>query len=195
MNGDDDHDVDPKEVMTPVELLESVTLGCIETLRRKRVCLYPGPHLPVQPNDFTNFGQCVPYLGDCNALIFCAPFDSKADARARIQHYAGGGDPALVLDRDECVGLDHEYDWIWRDDLLFPNKSDHLLVARPAPDAEPQATRPPDDRFWGHYVILKITGRHDKLYLLHLGLRGDHAWPYFLAPHGIGIARMIANPD
>ena len=194
MNGDDDDDVDLRDVEPDPKMLESATLGCIETLRRKRVCLYPGPHVPVQPNDFTDFGQCVPYLGDCNALIFCAPFDNKADARTRIQHYVGGGDPALVFDRDECVGLDHDYDWIWRDELLFPNKSDCLLVARTAPNAEPQPTRPPDHRFWAHYVVLRIIGRDDKLHLLYLGLRGDHAWPYFLAPHGIRVARMITNP-
>lgn len=171
MNGDDDHDADLiKDVgNTPIELLDTAALGCIETLRRKRVCFYPGPHFPAQPNDFTDFAQCVPYLGDCNALIFCAPFDNKADARARIQHYVGGGDPILVVDPNECIGTDH--DWVWKNELLFPHQTDNLLVVRPAPNTEPELKRPLDDRFWAHYVVLKIVGRDDKLHLLHLGLR------------------------
>ena len=92
MNGDDDHDVDPKELMTPVELMDAAVLGCIETLRRKRVCFYPGPHTPVQPGDIVDFGQCVPYLGECNALVFCAPHHGKAEAKASIRHYVGGGE-------------------------------------------------------------------------------------------------------
>ncbi len=194
MNGDDDDGVDAKELMTPVEILESATLGCIETLRRKRVCFYSGPHLPVQPGDIVDFWQCLPCLDDCNALIFCAPHHGKEEARARIRYCVNSGDFDLIIDRHECVGVDEDWVMNWRHDLLFPNKADNLLVARPAPNAEPQPTRPPDDRFWAHYVILKITGRNDKLHLLHLGLRGDHAWPYFLALHGIQVARTITNP-
>lgn len=189
---DDNHDVDPKELMTPVELMDAAALGCIETLRRKRVCFYPGPHVPVQPGDIVDFGQCVPYLGECNALVFCAPHHGKAEAKASIRHYVGGGDPALVIDPNECVGTDH--DWVWKDELLFPHQTDNLLVVRPTPNTEPQLTKPSDDRFWGHYIILSITGRNDKLHLLHLGLQGDHAWLYFLAPHGIQVARTITSP-
>jgi hypothetical protein len=61
-------------------------------------------------------------------------------------------------------------------------------------DAEPQPTRPPDERFWGHYAILSILGRAEKLHLLHLGLRGDHVWPYFLEPNPIHVDRIIADP-
>lgn len=191
MNGDGDHDDDWKDVMTDPEVLESAALGCIESLRRKRVCFYPGPHVPPQPGEITEFGRCVPYLGDCNALIFCAPHHSKKEAHERVQHYLAGGDPGIEFDLHECVT---DFDFIWKDELLFPHKNDNLLVSYPALDAEPQPTRPPDDRFWAHYVVLSIIGRDDKLNLLHLGLRGDHAWLYFLAPHGIRVARMIANP-
>jgi hypothetical protein len=196
MNGDDDEDVDIwKEVMTPPEILESITLGCIETLRRSRVCFFPGPHQPVGPGDLTDFGQCLPYLSDCNALIFCAPHHGKEEARARIQHYVYGGAFDLIFDRNGCVGTDPvDNAWVWKDDLLFPHKTDNLLVGRPVPNAEPQPTRPPDSQFWAHYSVLDMIGRDEKLHLLHLGLRGDHAWLYFLAPHGIHVARMIADP-
>jgi len=188
---DDDNDVLGKDVMTPVEILESATLGCLEMLRRKRVCLFPGPHVPVQAGEIADFAQCLRYLGDCNALIFCAPHLDKKLAQGKVQHYVGGGDPALVFDLNECVGMDH--DWIGNADLLFPQKTENRLIARPAPGAEAQPTRPSDDRFWAHYVILSIIGRNDKLHLLHLGLCGDHAWPYFLQPNRIEVVRVIAD--
>jgi hypothetical protein len=56
MNGDDD-DVHGKDLMTPVELLHAATLGCIEMLRRKQVCFYPGSPQPVGPGAIGDFGQ------------------------------------------------------------------------------------------------------------------------------------------
>ncbi|MGA2862960.1 MAG: hypothetical protein ABSF95_00565 [Verrucomicrobiota bacterium] len=194
MNGDDHDEGPPKGMTPPPELDEARTLGCIETLRRKRVCLYPGPQRPPYDAGITDFSHCLRYLGDSNALIFCAPNRGKEAVREDIEHYAGGGNRGLVFNRDECVGLPPGDILIWEDDLLFPTKKENLLVWHFKPDAEPQATRPPDDRFWAHYVILKIEGRAQKLHLLHLGLRGDHAWLYFLQPHGIPVARLISSP-
>jgi len=190
MNGDDD--LRPKDFNTPVEILTATTLGCIEVLRRKRVCLYPGPHDPLRAGDIIDFGQCLPYLGDCDALIFCAPHREKQTAVNTLQHYLDGGAPGVAFDTDQCVGIYTEL--IWDDDLLFPRKGDNLLVVQPQPNAQPQPMRPPDKRFWAHSVILKIEGRAEKLHLLQLGLRGEHAWPYFLEPHGIQVARVIAHP-
>lgn len=193
MPDDEDDDIDAwKDVAPAPELLDSATLGCIETLRRKRVCLYPGPHLPVQPGDLTDFGQCLGYLGNCNALIFCAPHHGKEEARAKVQHYLHGGDPALVFDVHECVGTDD--DWIRKDDLLFPGKAENLLISPPVGNAEPEEARPPGYQFWAHYVVLSIVGCEDKLHVLQIGLRGGHAWLYFLQAHGIRVARTIANP-
>jgi len=194
MNGDDDDDILGKDVMTPVEILESATVGCIEMLRRKRVCLFPGPHVPVQAGEITDFWPCLPALDGCNALIFCASHHGKEEARARIRHCVNGGDFDLIFDCHECVGVDDDWVFNWRHDLLFPQKSENLLFGRPVPNAEPQPTRPPDHHFWAHYVVLRIIGRGDKLHLLYLGLRGNHAWPYFLAPHGIQVARTITSP-
>jgi hypothetical protein len=191
MNGhDDDKDVDYKALMTPTEVLDSVALGCIETLRRKRVCFYPGTDTPPQPDGINDFGQCVPFLGDCNALIFCDPHHDKTHARARIQFYLGGGDPALEFDHFESIT---DYDFIWRDELLFPQKADSLLICRPEGNAGPQLMRPAESRFWGHYAVLKIVGHQEKLHLLHLGLCGTDALLYFLSPHGIRVTRNIAE--
>jgi hypothetical protein len=186
---DDDRNIDFKELMSPVEVLNMVALGCIETLRRKQVCFYPGAHIPPQPDDIADFGQCLGLIGDCNALIFCDPHHDKAHARARIQFYMNGGDPALEFDHFESIT---DYDFIWQDALLFPTKADKLLIGWP--NGEPEIMRPPDSQFWAHYVILKIVDRDEKLHVLHLGLGGQHAWGYFLMPYGIKVARMIENP-
>lgn len=190
MNGDDE--VVPKELNTPVEILTATTLGFIETLRRKRVCLFPGPHHPVRGGDITDFGQCLPCLDGCNALIFCAPHHGKEAAIATLQHYLAGAGPGVAFDSDQCVGIHSNL--IWDENLLFPRKGEKLLVVQPQPDAGPQAARPPDENFWAHYAILRIVGHAEKFHLLQLGLRGEHAWSYFLEPHGIGVARVIENP-
>jgi hypothetical protein len=192
---DDAADAGPgTELMTPVEILESATLGCIEMLRRRRVCFYPGPHMPPRPGDLTDFWQCLPCLCNCNALIFCAPNHGKEHARVRIRQCVNGGDFDLTIDRHGCVGVDDDWGMNWGHSLLFPQKSENLLVAPSEPNGDPQPTRPPDSQFWGHYVVLSMIGQADKLHLLYLGLRGDYAWPYFLSPHGIRISRLIAIP-
>jgi hypothetical protein len=99
----------------------------------------------------------------------------------------------MVFDRDECVGLDH--DWIWKDDLLFPQEADNLLVAGPEFHPGPRPTRPPDSQFWGHFVVLKFVGRHEKLHLRHLGIGGEAAWVYFLQPNNFLVARTMTNPS
>jgi hypothetical protein len=192
---DDTTDAGPgTELMTPVEILESATVGCIEMLRRRRVCLYPGPHIPARPGDLSDFWECLPFLGNCNALIFCACHHGKEEARAKIKYFVRGGNFDLLLHHDECVGVDDDWVFNWRHDLLFPQKSENLLLAPPKLNAEPQPTRPPDSQFWAHYVVLSIVGREEKLHLLYLGLRGDYAWVYFLSPHGIRVSRLIAIP-
>ena len=188
MNGDD---FDPKELNTPPEILECTAVGCIEILRRKRVCFYPGPHTLPQPGEITDFGQCVPYMGNCDALIFCAPHHGKESACATVQHYLGGGDPALTFDPDECVT---EFDFIPNADLIFPNRAENLLAEQLLADGAPRLSRPEDKQFWALYVILSIVGRNEKLHLMYLGLRGYHAWLYFFGPHGIKVARAIASP-
>ncbi len=99
-----------------------------------------------------------------------------------------------MFDLDECVGNEPYENLIQFDDLLFPTKHLNLLVSLTGPNGEPVATRPPDERFWAHYTILSIQGRNEKLNLLHLGLRGDHAWLYFLQPNGLRVDRLIADP-
>jgi hypothetical protein len=191
MNGDDD-DAKGRDLNTPVEILAATTLGCIEALRRKRVCLFPGPHRPLLGGDISDFGHCLPLLEDCNALIFCAPHQDKQTAVNTLQHYLGGGDHRVAFDADECAGIHSPL--IWDDNLLFPRKGENLLVVPPRPNGQTLASKPPDKRFWAHYVILSIVGRAEKLHLLQLGLRGEDAWPYFLGPNGIQVARVIADP-
>lgn len=196
MNGDN-HDldgVDPPDLDTPIEIQHAYTLGWIETLRRKRLCWFPGPQRPPHDAGITDFTHCLPFLGDCNALIFCAPHHGKETVRDEIEHYTRGGDTNLVFNLDECIGNERYENLIEFDDLLFPTKHLKLLVSRPEPNAEPVATRPPDDRFWAHYAILSIAGRNEKLHLLHLGLRGDHAWPYFFQANGLRVDRVISDP-
>lgn len=196
MNGDDpDDEIDAwKDVVTPPEMMDSATLGIIEMLRRRRVCFFPGPGLPDGPGDLADFYQCLPFLGDCDALIFCCPGHDKEWTHARIHRVVYGGDFDHIFDRHGSVGTGHGESWIHHDELLFPQKSEELLVARAEPNVEPQLTRPPDSQFWAHFAILSMIGRAEKLHLLHIGLRGDHAWVYFLQPHGIRAARMITNP-
>ena len=191
MNGDDE--LDPHELDTPVEILTATTLGWVEVLRRKRICLYPGPRLPVRPGDIVTFAQCLPHLGDADALIFCAPHFSKQEARNVLEDIlaGGGGGPGVTFNLDECVGTSS--DLIWDEGLLFPRKSENLLL-QPQPNGEPQPTRPPDEAFWAHYFILSIIGHVEKLHVLHLGLAGEHAWPYFLQPNGLVAKRVIARP-
>jgi len=202
MNGDDDHDEDWKDVEPN---REKVTHDLIEILRRVGVCLFPGPRQPAADGDIKDFGESLPYVGDCGALIFCAPGHDKNWAHARIQYYVNSGDFDLTLNRGECVGVDG--DWIVSD-VLFPNKSQNLLIAPNddvlfphrsqellvAPNDEPPPTKPPDHQFWARYVALNIIGRGEKLHVLHIGLHGDYIWPYFLAPHGIRAERIITNP-
>lgn len=169
------------------------TQKLIKRLKTGKVCLYPGPQNPPHDVGITEFVECLPFLGDCNMLIFCYPHHNKESAQAEIQHYTGGGDPSLLFNLDKCEGL--KTDLILEDDLMSRTKQKELLVCRAAPNTEPKTTRPLDGRFWARYVILSIQGRNKKLHLLYLGLRGDHAWPYFLAPNGIHVDRIISNPD
>ena len=201
MNGDDDI-VNAKDLEPDGEKL---THNLIETLRCKRVCLFPGPRLPIGPRDFEDFGECLPYVGDCGALIFCAPGHDKEWAQAKIQYYVNSGDFDLAFDRNKCVGV--ENDWLVsdlffplrdqklliarNDEVLFPRRSQELLVA---PKREPQPTKPPDHQFWARYIELSIFGREDSLHVLHIGLCGDDTWLYFMIPHGIEAARIITTP-
>jgi len=194
MNGDDHDGVQPVDVMTPIEIRDACDLGWIGTLRRKRVCLFPGPEHPTHEGGITDFAHCLAYLGDSNALIFCAPHHAEEGARAAIDHYAGGGNPAVVFNLDDCLGLHHHVDLICNQELMFPAQQENLLTWRSDPNDNVQTTRPPDRRFWAHYSILSIRGLNEKLHLLHLGLRGDHAWLYFLQPNGIRVHRMISDP-
>lgn len=189
MSGDDEHD--PGGLNTPPEILTATTLGWIEVLRRKRVCFYPGPRLRVRAGDIVTFAQCMPFLADCNALIFCAPHFTKEEARNVLGHLLGHGGPEVTFNLDECVGTSS--DLIWDESLLFPHKGHNLLV-QPQPDGEPKAIKPPDEAFWAHYFILSIVERAEKLHLLQLGLTGEHAVLYFLQPNGIMVERMIAKP-
>ncbi len=207
MNDDnvDMNDLDPPE---PQEVREVRTIGWIETLRRKRVCLFPGADISPLGAHYTDFVSCLPYLGDCNALIFCEPHDSKEAVRACINKYAGRSrdenghaindvalhDVAFNGVKFNCgasVGI--ENDLIEQDELCFPTQQENLLVWRPQANADPQSMRPPDSRFWAHYAILELKERHEKIHLLHLGLRGDHAWLYFIQPLGIRVARLISH--
>ena len=197
MPDDEDNDVDLRDVEPDPEMLESATLGCIEMLRRKRICLYPRRHKRGGRGDIKDFWDCFDYLGDCDALIFCAPHHGKKEARARICYCVNSGDFDLIIDCRECVGVDGDWVTNWRHDLLFPNQADNLLVDRADPK---QLMRPPEDQFWGHYVVLGMVRWKDnihtihKIHLLYLGLRGDFAWPYFLAPNRIQVARTITSP-
>ncbi|MGO8677730.1 MAG: hypothetical protein ACLQVX_17880 [Limisphaerales bacterium] len=192
-----DGNVDMKDLDPPEceEVLEARTLGWIETLRRKRVCLFPGGDLPLhdQRTD-ADFARCLPFIGDCNALIFCEPHRSKNEVLGDIVQYAGGeggvfnDDP---FDRGASLGI--KKDLIEQDGLWFPNGHEDLLVWRPQLHADPVPSRPPESRFWAHYAILKPEGRAEKIHLLHLGLRGDHAWVYFIQPLGIRVARLISH--
>lgn len=181
MNEDDHDDNELKCLMTPVEVLSLATLGIIELLRCQSVCFYPGPAVPPHPDDITDFLGCLPYVGKCTALIFCAPHLKKSDMRNYIQKVAIG-ETSLNPDLDECVGIEPGFELIWRDELLF-------LPARVA-DTSSQ----PSDQFWAHFCILKISGRGMKLLLLHLGMTGDQAQKFFLEPHGIQPICTVANP-
>jgi len=44
--------------------------------------------------------------------------------------------------------------WIWRDEVLFPNSSERLLMVHPAPNAAPQPASPPYAQFWSQNAIL-----------------------------------------
>lgn len=195
MNGDDDDEEAWKDVPPPPpEILESTMLGIIEMLRRRRVCFCPELGVPGGPGDLADFYQCLPFLGDCDALIFCCPGHDKEWAQARIHHFIYNGDFDHIFDRQGCVGTGQGEIWIQKPELLFPQKSQELLVVCAEPNVQPQLTRPPDSQFWAHFAILSMIGREEKLHLLHLGLSGDNAWLYFLQPHGIQVARAIANP-
>jgi hypothetical protein len=179
MNDDDDIDVkglDPHE------------LHFIGELRKKRVCLFP--RFTRRPHDvhITDFSHCLPFMGDCNALIFCAPRCGRKKAREDIRRYTAGANPALVFDLPKCQGLDDSL--ISDNHYIFERQQDNLLVW--PPDAN--AAKPDDGQFWADFVILKIEGWREELHLLHLGLRGDHAWLYFLQPHFIRLHRLIAKP-
>ncbi len=194
MNGDnlDMKDLDPPE---PQEVREARTLGWIETLRRNRVCLFPGGDLPLhdQSTD-ADFARCLPFVGDCNALIFCEPHRTKEAVLGDLWQYAGGEGGVfngVPFDREEALGLGA--DLLEREDLCFPNRDEALLVWRPEPNADPQPTRPPDFRFWAHYAVVQPQGRDEGIHVVHLGLRGDHAWLYFIQPLGIRIARLVSH--
>ncbi len=196
-----DGNVDMKDLDRPEckEVLEARTLGWVETLRRKRVCLFPGGDLPLhdQRTD-ADFARCLPFIGDCNALIFCEPHRSKEAVIGDIVQYAGGGKAqnghvfgGVAFNRGETVGIESVL--IEQDALCFPTQQENHLVWRLQSDAEPQPTRPPDGKFWAHYAIVKLEGRDEKIHLVHLGLPADHAWIYFIQPLGIRVARLISN--
>jgi len=66
---------------------------------------------------------------------------------------------------------------------ISPDDGHRLAAPFPPPHA---------DRFWGEYCRLTISDR--RVHLLHIGIGGDAAWAYFVQPHGIQPARIIANP-
>jgi len=182
---DDDKEIEP-DTKIDIELKKVQTFGYLETLRRKRVCLYPGVE-HIQDNDVrTDFWHCLPLLDDCNALIVCMPQNMKDSAIAEFGHYTDGTHG--VSSRMSQIL------YISEDFLLFPNREENLLAWTPHPDGQPQTTRPPDDRFWADYIILSINDGEKNLHLLCLGLRGDHVWPYFLVPNSIPVARIISSP-
>lgn len=179
MPGGDD-EINRNELMTPVEILSLTTLGIIELLRRQQVCFYSGPAVPPRASDITSFVECLPYLGKSTALIFCAPHLRKVDVLAMI-HDAAFVDNSIKLELAECVGIDHGFEMVWRDELLFHFDQPNTLIISP-------------DRLWGHFCVLQLWGRPMKLFLLHLGVTGEEAEKTFLEPHRIRATVVISNP-
>ena len=162
------------------------TKELIDRLKKSRVCLYPGEILG-QRTGIADFTGCLHFLGDCDCLIFCETQHNKDYVRVLVPNQRGwsNGNESIRITKVNPERI-HASDLV-NDATLFP-KSDVEWM--------PPETRPQPDRFWGHYSTLglDIRGVRRELHLLHLGIGGQAVWLHFLQPHGIKVARIIANP-
>ena len=180
MDNEDDFDV--KDAYKSASEIRKDWIKLIRNIHVSRVCFYPGRQ--GQAPDFQTITQALPMIGDCNALVYSEPNRTKREVYAEVREHhdnpqfgiAGMGFvTSIEIINGEETTVDRE-----------------VLFGHPAIDWIPPETTPPEDRFWGLYSRWRISRRVVKV--LHIGIAGDAAWTYFLQPHGIKPARIIANP-
>lgn len=156
---------------------DETTLQLIEDLKRANVCLFaekPGN----QEAGIHDFTDCIPFLGQCNALIFCVPGRTQDDIRNLVLGKHGGvfhGSRIFILDEKGVQARN-----------LFPAQ----------PGWMPSEKRSMENNLWGHYskVELETGEKRRPLDLLHLGISYEAVLSNFLEPHGIKVAGIFVNP-
>ena len=177
-----DVEVDWKDAVATEAEIKAMWKKLICDFQAYRVCFYPGRQ--GQAPGFQSIADALPLIGNCNALVYSEfnrtgheVYAEVNERRANLQF----GIPGMgcvtsieILNGEEAV-VDQE-----------------VLFGHPAIDWIPTEATPREDRFWGLYSIWTISGR--VVHVLHIGIAGDAAWAYFLQPHAIQPARIIANP-
>jgi hypothetical protein len=157
---------------------DETTLQLIEDLKKANVCLSleePGN----QEAGIHDFTDCLPFLGQCNALIFCVPGRTAVGVRNLVLGKHGGvfhGSRIIILDEKSLEARN-----------LFPAQ----------PGWMPSEKRSMENNLWGHYskVELETVGKRRPLNLLHLGISYEAVSINFLQPQGIQLAGIISNPQ
>ena len=158
----------------------------ISQLKIREVCLYPG-NTRTQNFGVAEFTGCLSCLGDCHFLVFGEPLQDKEIVRLLVPNRLGWSDDTQGVRIVEVNPQRIDDPDLIHDASLFPD----IEVEWVSPEARPQP-----NQFWGHYSILglEIHGERRTVHLLHLGLGHEALWLHFLQPHGIHVARIIANP-
>ncbi len=188
-----DDEIGMKELDGPSgDEVRAIWTALIRELQIGSVCFYPGPQGDAL--DFQDFTYALPHIGRCGALVYSAPHLTKHDARNQVKWNKDNlmfDVPGLgtvidieMLDTGDMPVVDRE--------MLFqqPPATEWISPANGQP--LPAPTPPDEARLWGDYCRVKVGGR--LLHMLHIGIGGGAAWAWFLRPHAIHPARIIANP-
>lgn len=158
----------------------------IEEIKASRVCFYLGRWHGRRPK-LDDFVEAVPFLEDCNTLIFAEPRRSRVKVRERVDwHKANLSIPipgGFICEIDtestgDAPGVDYR----------------HLFVP-PAIKCVPTEAMPVESRFWlerARFTLEMNQGNRD-VNLYHIGIGGLAAWVYFFQPHGIKPVRIIGS--
>lgn len=156
---------------------DETTSRIIELFQRASVCL-SWEEQGNQESGIHDFTDCLPQLGECNALIFCVPGRKESDLRH------------LVADKHGRMfhGI--------RVYLLDEKSLTPASLFRPRPGWQHPEKWPMVEDFWGHYSKFEIEteGKRRPLDLLHFGIGHEAVSLCFLKPHAIKVATIIANP-
>ena len=156
----------------------------IEELQRSRVCFYLGRGRGRKP-DLGEFVEAVPFLGECDALVFAEPQRSR-------------GEVGELLRGNLPIPIRGGFGFVSGLELVLPNFDYSPMFVEPSEiERVPPEEWPSAERLWAEWTRMRVEdrqGQGQNVLLVHIGLGGLAAMLYFFEPNKIVVSKIIGSP-